>query len=341
MEGREFVHPVLVELALDEAQRQRRAVNRYWGDVLELRQDVGDRADVVLMPVRDHDGAKVGEALLDVRHVRDDQIDSALFFFRKLAAAVEQDDVPSILDERHVLPDLAHTAQRDDPQTPGGSLRRRGPLVGSRARARRVVGRQLGVSILGRPPRPTRRRSGARALRLDPLKPVFVAVWPSRPQWPRRSLSRPVLRGFAEPRTDLLTTTRSRPTRGAALRRLTRLPELGLLVRLAGLIARGARLGRSPAPGTIGGTSVAPAALAVTAWAALLARRLPTLWHGSGGRASALVGPRLGLILGLRSVGRASAAAASPAPSGTTGRGVREIDVAWRLRVGAGLLDGT
>ena len=54
--------PVLAQLRLDEGQRQPRADQR---DVRALAQQVGHRADVVLVPVREHDGLDVVEPVAD------------------------------------------------------------------------------------------------------------------------------------------------------------------------------------------------------------------------------------------------------------------------------------
>jgi hypothetical protein len=87
---------------------------------------------MVLVAVGDHDRAQVGEALLDVGHVRDDQVDPALLLFRELAAAVEQDDIPPVLDERHVLADFADAAERNHPQPAGWRVGRGRSLAGAR-----------------------------------------------------------------------------------------------------------------------------------------------------------------------------------------------------------------
>ena len=48
-----------LQLALDEAERQRRAVDRDRRPALELRHDVGQAADMVLVPVRDQDRPQI------------------------------------------------------------------------------------------------------------------------------------------------------------------------------------------------------------------------------------------------------------------------------------------
>ena len=112
----QLVEPPLAQLCLDEAERQRRAVDRDRRPRLQLRQDVGQPADVVLVAVGDDDRPQVAQPLLDVADVGDDQVDSALLLLRELAAAVEQDQVALVLDGGHVLADLADPAERDHPQ---------------------------------------------------------------------------------------------------------------------------------------------------------------------------------------------------------------------------------
>ena len=63
---------VLLELGLDERQRQGRADER---DVLLEAEQVGNGSDVVLVPVREDDGLDVAETVLEVGEVRQDQVD--------------------------------------------------------------------------------------------------------------------------------------------------------------------------------------------------------------------------------------------------------------------------
>jgi hypothetical protein len=80
---------------------------------LDLRDDVREPADVVLMAVGEEDTAEVAHPLHDEADVRDDEVDPSLLFFRELAAGVEQDDIVPALDRGHVLADLADPAERD------------------------------------------------------------------------------------------------------------------------------------------------------------------------------------------------------------------------------------
>ena len=91
------------ELDLDQALGQRRAVDGH----VKLRQDVRQRADVVFVAVGDDDAADLVLALLQVGDVRDDQVDPQHVLFGEHQAAVDDDDVVGVLDDHHVLADLA------------------------------------------------------------------------------------------------------------------------------------------------------------------------------------------------------------------------------------------
>ena len=65
--------PVLLELGLDEGQRELGADQ---GDVRPLAQQVRHAADVVLVPVREHDGVDLVEAVPDPGEVGQDHVDT-------------------------------------------------------------------------------------------------------------------------------------------------------------------------------------------------------------------------------------------------------------------------
>ncbi len=113
-----LLHPRFQQLAFDKADRQRRTPDRDFGRALaavQLRYHVRQRADMVLVPVRQQDAPEVLDPLLDIGDIRDDQVDALLILFRELAAAVEQEDAVAALDGGHVLADLADAAERDHP----------------------------------------------------------------------------------------------------------------------------------------------------------------------------------------------------------------------------------
>src|SRR5581483_634403 len=68
------------------------------------------------VPVRDEDRAQVLPVVDDVAHVRDHQVDPEHVLGREHEPAVDGDDVVAVLEEHHVLADLAETAEGDHAQ---------------------------------------------------------------------------------------------------------------------------------------------------------------------------------------------------------------------------------
>ena len=106
---------MLVELRLDEPERELRRP-----DLLHARlaQNVRQRADVILMAVREQDRPHGALEIGQVREVGQDQIDAEVLVAREREARVDDDDLAVGLEDGHVLADLAEAAKRDDP---GGS----------------------------------------------------------------------------------------------------------------------------------------------------------------------------------------------------------------------------
>ena len=111
---------VLLELRLDERERQARADQR---DVLAQPQQVRHGTDVVLVPVRQHDRLDVVEAVLDVVEVRQDQVHAGLVVLGEQHAAVDDEQLSGMLQDRHVASHLAQAAEGDHPQS---AVRQRG-----------------------------------------------------------------------------------------------------------------------------------------------------------------------------------------------------------------------
>ncbi len=84
-----LVDAVLVELGRDEGERQPRAVHR---DVAAVAQQVGQRADVVLVPVREHDRVDVVESIGEVRPVRQGHVDTGGVGLAEQHAAVDDEE---------------------------------------------------------------------------------------------------------------------------------------------------------------------------------------------------------------------------------------------------------
>ena len=100
---------MLGELRLDERERQRRAVNRS----IEVREDVWNAADVIFVPVRQHQrgGASL---LLKVGEVRNDQIHAQQLGIREHDTRVDDNRRLAPAERQHVHPELAETTERND-----------------------------------------------------------------------------------------------------------------------------------------------------------------------------------------------------------------------------------
>ena len=79
-------------------------------------EGVGQRADVILVPVGEHDAADVADALLQPRDVRDDQVDAEHLLFGEHQPRVDDDDIVAAAERHHVATDLAQSAERDQGQ---------------------------------------------------------------------------------------------------------------------------------------------------------------------------------------------------------------------------------
>ena len=137
---RVVVELVLLDLVAEEAARQRRRVDRH---ARELREDVRQRADVVLVRVGDEERLDVGAALLEIGDVGDDEVDAEHLLVGEHEAAIDDDDLVAVLEDVHVLADLAHPAERDDAERMvGRGCGHLGPWVLEEGQLRRgVVGR--------------------------------------------------------------------------------------------------------------------------------------------------------------------------------------------------------
>ena len=72
---------------------------------------------MVLVRVREDDGADVGLPLDEVREVRQDEVDAEVLVAREREAGVDDERAPVVLEHGHVLADLAEAAERDHAQT--------------------------------------------------------------------------------------------------------------------------------------------------------------------------------------------------------------------------------
>ncbi len=117
--------PVLGELGLHQGERQ---LGPDQGDVAALAEQVGHRADVVLVGVREDQRLDVVEPVFQVAEVRQDQVDARLVRLGEQDAAVDDEQPPEVLEDRHVPADLTEPAERDDAQAVARQRRRRGQV---------------------------------------------------------------------------------------------------------------------------------------------------------------------------------------------------------------------
>ena len=105
--------PVLVELRLEQSERQPRPPDLGHADVAH---QVRQRADVVLVRMREQHRAHLLRAVAQVREVREDEIDAEMLVARERQAGVDDHDLVVELVDRQVLSDLSEAPERDDPQ---------------------------------------------------------------------------------------------------------------------------------------------------------------------------------------------------------------------------------
>ena len=191
-DARDRLDAVLLELGLDERQRQARADQR---DVAAQAQQVRDGTDVVLVPVGQDDRLDVVQAVLDVLEVGQDQVDAGLVVLGEQDAAVDDEQAAGVLEDGHVAADLTEPTQRDDAQGAAGQGRRQGELGvrvthvspgGISAPRRRAARRHEGRHGSARARRRTRGRAGgapsARAARPSTWSAAFAATaWKPAP----------------------------------------------------------------------------------------------------------------------------------------------------------------
>ena len=110
---RVVVELVLLDLDAQQAAGQRGGVDRH---AREVRQDVGQAADVVLVGMGDQEGPDLLAVLAQVGDVRDDEVDPEHLLVGEHESTVDDDDVVAVLEDVHVLADLPHASEGDDPE---------------------------------------------------------------------------------------------------------------------------------------------------------------------------------------------------------------------------------
>ena len=104
--------PGFFQLELGQPARERGGVDRH----VQVFQQVGQRTDVILVAVGQHDGLHPVRTLGQVGDVRVDEVDPEHVALGKHQPGVDHQDVPIVLQRQQVLADLAEAAQRHDAQ---------------------------------------------------------------------------------------------------------------------------------------------------------------------------------------------------------------------------------
>ena len=115
-ELRAVTQPRLVDPVPRQPDRELGAVNRD----LQVTQQIGQPAGVILVAVREHDAVDLVRPLAQVGELGQDQIDSGHVGVGEHDPAVENDDAAVDLDAGTVTTDLAEPAEEDDAD--GGRL---------------------------------------------------------------------------------------------------------------------------------------------------------------------------------------------------------------------------
>ena len=109
---------VLLQLNLDEATGEGGSVDRR----LHVRQEIGKGPDMVLVAVGDHDPPHPVAALADIAHVGDHDVHPRHLCGGEHETSIDDEEVLPVLHHHHVLADLPHAAQGEDPQLVLGHL---------------------------------------------------------------------------------------------------------------------------------------------------------------------------------------------------------------------------
>ena len=133
----------------------------------ELAQHPRQRAEVILVAVRDHDRLDVVGALAQIAEVRQHEVDAEHVGGREPQPGVDDDDPAVVLDDRHVLADLAQPAERQDAQSRAAHARPRLCEQVRGARASRGSSPSRLVELDVRQPRPPTSQAEQVQRRLD------------------------------------------------------------------------------------------------------------------------------------------------------------------------------
>ena len=107
--------PGFVDAASGKAQCERGPVQGR----RHVAQQIRESADVVFVAVGEHDAVDPLRVVAQVREVGQDEVDAGHVGLGEHEAAVDDDDPALDLDAEAVAPDLAETAEEDDPSSRG------------------------------------------------------------------------------------------------------------------------------------------------------------------------------------------------------------------------------
>ena len=102
--------PCFLQLVLDQSHGQLRRINRN----IHLRKNIGKRADVIFMSVRDHKALHLLLILYQVADVRNNLIDTWHIIVREGHTAVHDNNRIVILDRGDIHADLIQSSQRNN-----------------------------------------------------------------------------------------------------------------------------------------------------------------------------------------------------------------------------------
>ena len=110
---------LLAQLDLQQPLRQRGRVDRRAQPLLD---EVRQRADVVLVAVREDHAAHLLQPVDDVAAVGDDDVDAMHLARREHEAGVDDQQILARFEDEHILADLAQAAQGNYPEQWGYSF---------------------------------------------------------------------------------------------------------------------------------------------------------------------------------------------------------------------------
>ena len=107
-----FVEFVLLKLIFNKRTGKLCAVHGR----INTRKHIRKRADMIFMSVSYKVRPYLIAIALQICHIRDDKINSVHVLPREYRTAINNHDVVSVLDGRHILSDLINATQRNNPQ---------------------------------------------------------------------------------------------------------------------------------------------------------------------------------------------------------------------------------